>query len=350
MSHFSNSRRVVPSSDATRSADTPRETSFIHRKMKMNLAMAAGRTSAQIVQKGSRLLQGRLLYRIVHSRSGFSSSQRPTTILPISTHLNTTLKDQRAYYSSGGDAPVPYDRQQPKTANRIANTTNTTTTLEVERKFAPTTESMQLLSNNTGPTPFKSLIPKGTVVFEDIYYDTPTQDLENAGVWLRRRDSVWEAKVRIGGNYTNSAFKEMTRVDEISALLDTLVPGASLPTTNDDSTPQAGGGGSILQAAARFISYRDKFLVDERFTVILDKTDFGHVVGEVELEKEVVILTRGSEGDGDAKENLLEGGARVSEVIAEMDTEIDGFMTRYVWAFPPGKPVGKLSAYFALKK
>lgn len=211
-----------------------------------------------------------------------------------------------------------------------------TTTFEVERKFAPTSKSMQLLTSNTGMTPFNSLLPQGTVNFEDIYYDTAKNDLSNAGVWLRQRGNLWQAKVRISGNYTNSAFKELTEIDEISSLLSSLVPDVSLDASD-------GLQGAAMLEAARFVSYRDKFLVDERFTVILDKTNFGHVVGEVELEKYGAVTT---EQDGAEEVD----GVPVSRIIAEMDQEIDEFMNRYVWAFPPGKPVGKLSAYFSLKK
>lgn len=277
--------------------------------------------------------------------------------------------------------------------NTDENTTTNITTLEVERKFAPTAQSIHLLltghngNSSDNIPPFKSLLPQGTVHFEDIYYDTPTKDLENTGIWLRLRrhfhdhgdqhphppaeeqsTGKWQAKVRLGGNYTNSAFQELTDEDEIVALLNshTLSLG---PDGGDGELlllPQQDGQGgaattssspSIWQVSARFVSHRDTFLVDDTFTVILDKTDFGHVVGEVELEKKVTVTVAGSKqgaagpGSGGEVEKQDEkvDGLPVSHVIAQMDQEIDDFMRRHEWAFPPGKPVGKLSAYFALK-
>lgn len=197
---------------------------------------------------------------------------------------------------------------------------------------------MQQLANNIGTPPFQSLIHHGTASLEDAYYDTANEALSNAGVWLRRRGDKWEAKIRVGGDFTNSAFEEITDVSDISAMLGKLVPGAALD-------PNKGLMGGRIEEVAKLVSQRKKFLVDEKFTVVLDETDFGHVVGEVELEREVSV-TGGEEDVTEAKGKIQDR----AQVIAEMDQEIDNFMKHYAWAFPPGKPVGKLSAYFALKK
>lgn len=55
---------------------------------------------------------------------------------------------------------------------------------------------------------------------------------------------------------------------------------------------------------------------------MLDQTDFGHSVGEVELEAE------------DAEKAHL---------------DIDAFLARYSWFCQPGPVEGKLSAYFRLR-
>lgn len=219
----------------------------------------------------------------------------------------------------------------------------TTTTLEVERKFAPTPTSIRLLATNAGPAPFQSLVAQGRRQFQDVYYDTPAAHLSDAGVWLRRRGPVWEAKVRVGGNYTNSAFHEVTGVAAISALLRELVPGGGA-VLDAVRGPQGGG----LQQLAAFVSDRRTFLADGKFTVVLDSTDFGHVVGEVELERALAAKPEGEEG-GEAGEVRASETSR-ADMIADMDREIDHFMKRYDWAFPAGKPVGKLSAYFALNR
>lgn len=220
--------------------------------------------------------------------------------------------------------------------------------LEVERKFAPTATSIRQLDQNTGEPPFASVVHKGVTCFEDTYYDTPTDTLSKAGVWIRRRekfecgvrpftghksrdppDVSWEAKVRVGGDFINSAFREVTDAQEISGLLGTLVPGAELDA-------HQGPRGGQVREMARFVTDRTGYVVDGRFTVVIDVADFGHTVGEVELEK-------------DAAEAPSVGGEDRARAIAAMDEEIDGFMRRFVWAFPAGKPVGKLTAYFNRK-
>lgn len=65
---------------------------------------------------------------------------------------------------------------------------------------------------------------------------------------------------------------------------------------------------------------------------MLDTTDFGHSVGEVELQRII--------GAQDSKDQ---------NVASVMDAQIVAFMQYYAWAFPKGDAVGKLSAYFTWK-
>lgn len=238
------------------------------------------------------------------------------------------------------------------------------TILEVERKFTSTPTSLVHLltavgvmtdADGVGGARFRSLVPLQPLAeytdFQDVYFDTPQETLGRAGVWLRRRE--WcgytsrdryrprlEAKVRVGGDYTNSAFEEITDVARIAALLAELVPGAEVVLRGRDAGPEVRGGG--MGVLASFQTHRRKFLADGRFTIVLDTTDFGHAVGEVELERELPAgVERDREGEG------KEGGYDKAAVVAEMDHDIDAFMKSYPWAIPPGEPVGKLSAYFA---
>lgn len=296
--------------------------------MRARLA-ASGRASTAAALRASRLTCG----------AGTSQILRLTSTIRAAPTVPPPPGAQRARRGLAADtkpkpkpAPAP---DAPTSRQRAA----AVAVLEVERKFAPTALSARLLATNgSAEAPFGSLAPLGRTEFEDVYYDTPAGDLSRAGVWLRRRGGRWEAKVRVGGDYTHSAFEEVADVARISALLGRTVPGAGLDA--------AGGGprGGGLREVARLVSYRSKFLVDGKFTVVIDATDFGHVVGEVELERKVG-GSRAEDGSLDADEAYDR-----SEAVAEMDKEIDGFMKRYLWAFPPGKPVGKLSAYFALKK
>ncbi|KKY32073.1 hypothetical protein UCDDA912_g07976 [Diaporthe ampelina] len=217
--------------------------------------------------------------------------------------------------------------------------------LEVERKFAPTAASILQLGQNSGEPAFGSVVHKGTTCFEDTYYDTPEDTLSKAGVWIRRREggfgrgarrstghgragpgnAFWEAKVRLGCDFVNSACREVAGAREISAMLGALVPGSEL----DARLGPRGGG---VREMARFVTERTGYIVDGKFTVVIDVTDFGHTVGEVELERA-------------ATEAPCEGEDRAL-AIAAMDKEIDVFMRRFLWAFPRAKPVGKLTAYF----
>ena len=73
---------------------------------------------------------------------------------------------------------------------------------------------------------------------------------------------------------------------------------------------------------ARFTTTRREWRADGRFGIVLDESDFGHRVGEVEVM---------SEEGGKARE------------------EIDAFMERYGWFFGKGKPEGKLAAFLRLE-
>ncbi|KUI59277.1 Thiamine-triphosphatase [Cytospora mali] len=280
--------------------------------------MKAARTLAKVAPSASsRRLVGSML---------------PITRRAVFGRANTPIAAQRTRRQLSSGGPI----QSTPTA---AHKTMSPFILEIERKFEPTAHSMQQLASNTGTPPFESLIHYGTTRLEDAYYDTSDEILCKAGVWLRRRGSKWEVKVRVGGDFTNSAFEEITNVDDISTMLGKLVPGTALD-------PHDGLTGGRVEEVAKFISERKNFLVDGKFTVVLDETDFGHVVGEVELERNIP-ATGGEEDVSEAKK--VEDHDR-AKMMADLDREIDDFMKRYVWAFPPGNPVGKLSAYYALKK
>ena len=79
-----------------------------------------------------------------------------------------------------------------------------------------------------------------------------------------------------------------------------------------------------LSPFCQYTTDRTEFTADERFTVALDTTDFGHDVGEVE-----VIAKEGE----DEKKVMM---------------EIGKFMEEYRWFFKSvgGKPKGKMTAYF----
>ncbi|ERF71079.1 hypothetical protein EPUS_07751 [Endocarpon pusillum Z07020] len=193
-------------------------------------------------------------------------------------------------------------------------------TLEVERKFRCTVESVNLLRANGGEPPFPELSYLGRKTFSDTYFDKH-QKLSSTGIYVRKRDGRWQAKVRQSGDYQNSTFEELAGKDEIGDLVARCTGQASSHSVDFG-----------LSQMAHFTTVRDRWRANRRFEVVLDSASFGHMVGEVELQ---------SVGEVDPV-----ASSRASD---SMHAEIEAFMQKYSWAFPPGKADGKLSAYFAHK-
>ena len=179
--------------------------------------------------------------------------------------------------------------------------------LEYERKFGFCLTRLPKFMANQGSPAFRHLKHRATVVFEDTYYDT-ADILSTNNLWVRRRDRQWEAKRQIAGNYSWSTSEEILDTNRIHTLVKQHFPNAP--------GVEANFGLGIL---CRFETTRQEFLADEKFTVALDRTDFGHAVGEVEI--------------------MTDDNSNTQE-------EIDSFLTRYSWFFDKGKPKGKLTAYF----
>ncbi|CAF9904530.1 MAG: hypothetical protein GOMPHAMPRED_002870 [Gomphillus americanus] len=192
--------------------------------------------------------------------------------------------------------------------------------IEVERKFLCLPSTSMVLQQNKGHPPFQTLRFLKQSSFADCYFDRQNL-LTNRGIWVRKRDNLWQAKIRIAGDFQNSKFEEIQGRDQVFNLLQDL----------HISNPQPGGADFGLLPIAKFTSTRHTWQADEKFTIVIDCTNFGHTVGEVELQCQV---------DG---QSVLE---EKEELTHRMDQEIDSFMQKYAWAFPKGKAMGKLSAYF----
>lgn len=201
--------------------------------------------------------------------------------------------------------------------------------LEVERKFQCDPGSMSRIRANQGQPPFQSLKPLGRRSFEDVYYDR-NRILSTEGIWVRKRNERWQAKVRQSGDYTNSQFEEVTEADDISRIVRDMGLGTHTASSNFG-----------LVEMARYTTFRETWRADNKFEIVLDNTDFEHTVGEVELQRAVTL-------DHDDGEELSKFARQA--LTADMDQQIEDFMNYYSWAFPLGKPVGKLSAYFARKE
>jgi thiamine-triphosphatase len=195
--------------------------------------------------------------------------------------------------------------------------------LEVERKFQSL--AVRELTTANGDPPFHRIQSLGQHTFRDIYYDRAGL-LSSAGVWVRQRNGAWQGKVKRGGNFTNSRFEELSHPHQISECLKDI--------TGVVSTEQDLFG---LKRIAALSTTRKAWRADDEFTIVLDTTDFGHTVGEVELQQELSLEeTRGA---------CIE--EQKQRIMQEMDERIAGFMEHYSWAFLSGLPIGKLTAYFA---
>lgn len=251
--------------------------------------------------------------------------------------------------------------------------------LEIEQKFS---YNLSTLATFIRKTNFR---PSRTSAFHDTYYDSNNR-LSAAGLWVRRRRYLsppsfsssftlefptttgiaaaatneerdeqeveekeeWEAKLSLqpGSSSSSSSFlrstfsetKDRTQIsslvrahcpmsntkgfddafglDAIAAfatkrLILTRIPNNTIVTTNTTTTTTNDNNNDIANN-------------DDKFTIVLDTTNFGHDVGEVEVIAQV-------SADADA--------ARVHE-------EIEAFLGRYPWFFDTGSPKGKLTAYF----
>ncbi|KAK0723308.1 CYTH-like domain-containing protein [Lasiosphaeria miniovina] len=203
-------------------------------------------------------------------------------------------------------------------ASRLAPKPLASCVLEVERKFR--TIAVRELTQHGGTPPFRSLSRLPAKTIQDSYYDR-SDVLSAAGAWVRNRDGKWQAKLRLGGDFKNSRFEELDDARDIAACVRRL---AGIQGTEADCFG--------LLPMATFSTRREAWVADSEFLIVLDSMDFGHEVGEVELQQVL-------------------GGEPMSEVqkkatMEEMDNRIVAFMKRYSWAFAPGHPTGKLMAYF----
>jgi thiamine-triphosphatase len=162
-----------------------------------------------------------------------------------------------------------------------------------------------------------------------VYYDDPSRSLINAGIWVRRRNGSWEAKVKRGGDFTNSMFEERAGPD--------LVQRCVQDVTGKEVSEKDFFG---LDAIATLSTVRRSWIADGEFKIVFDTMNFGHTVGEVELEEDFHC----SAAANASKEH------QIREKMTEMDKRIGVFMNKYHWAFRPGVPKGKLMAYFELQE
>jgi thiamine-triphosphatase len=237
-------------------------------------------------------------------------------------HCTTIRNPQTGHHTSASTSPV--NRTPVFLCLQPASVHHHTTTMalyEIERKFVFNPSLLTRFRSNHGSPPFHHLIHQRTESFQDEYYDSFGHLLSN-GLYIRKRNNSWEAKHRQSGDFIQSSFYETSNLDEITKLINAHSKSKSNGgeyNQSDTTSPETNFG---LTSICRYVTQRETFLADERFSIMLDTTDFGHWVGEVELQ------------------------AHDSTVAL---AEIDKFMQKYAWFFAnEATPKGKMTAYFEL--
>jgi thiamine-triphosphatase len=124
---------------------------------------------------------------------------------------------------------------------------------------------------------------------------------------------------------TNSRFEELSDAREIWRRVSEVI------VTRGSEQNHFG-----LGPIASLSTLRKAWVADDEFKIVLDATDFGHTVGEIELEEKLELIAPTDMRMEELKQMKM----------AEMDRRIVEFMNRYSWAFLTGTPKGKLTAYF----
>ena len=199
--------------------------------------------------------------------------------------------------------------------------------LEVERKFCSL--AVEDLVANTGHPPFKIIHALSQQTIHDVYYDDSSKSLIKAGIWVRQRNGFWEAKVKKGGDFINSMFEELSGPDLVRRCVQDVMG-------REASEKDFFG----LNAIATLSTVRQSWIADDEFKIVFDAMNFGHTVGEVELQEEFHFSPT-----ADASREH-----QIREKMTHMDKRIGMFMDRYHWAFRTGMPKGKLMAYFELQE
>lgn len=268
----------------------------------------------------------------------------------------------------------------PCVCHFIRSSHNVASEYEIENKFIPSASSIRLLKNNSGDPPFHTLKELVPTAFEDTYYDDD-DILCKQGIWLRYRRNVlsrhrphnryqprpeseqfqgWELKVRQSGTHAPSIFEEIRDESRIWSIVQEHLPFAGSVSDvggtpyenpfqfwdNDVSSFMSHFMVPGLDPTAQFKTKRRTWIAQEHdevehYKIMIDETDFGHRVGEVEITTTA----------GPSDQTLTGTPTDRDATLRETQERLDGFMNRYAWAFPARgeQVVGKLGAYFEQK-
>ncbi len=156
--------------------------------------------------------------------------------------------------------------------------------LEVEKKFKFTPHSIQTFENNRGPVVFNSVEFINEKEFRDIYFDDRSSfALTTRDIWLRKRQEIWECKIPVKIASKMDSYHELENHTEIYKYISRIVGVSSNVAVASAKEFENFLENSNISPFATICTTRRKYLVNNKFTVDLDSTDFGHSVGEIEL-------------------------------------------------------------------
>jgi adenylate cyclase class IV len=164
--------------------------------------------------------------------------------------------------------------------DELVNISSKTSNIEVERKFL-VPENFSALLSECGFAPVSELNEK----LVDEYFDTQMSELLRGDHWLRKRNGDWELKYPVGSQHVDGCtlYHETTDSNDIAGRLLSLCR-----SLKEAEVAQSAGllktlaASGALVSIARIETTRQCFRREE-VNIVVDETQWGYRVGEVEI-------------------------------------------------------------------
>jgi len=142
-------------------------------------------------------------------------------------------------------------------------------------------------------------------VLMDKYYDTHEHALINEDHWLRQRNGDWELKYPVGldgHNQGSTLYHETTCIEEIMTRLRPILKVEEGSTTNLQTLLEK----TYLKSFAQLETKRKCYSRDDKVNIVIDATDWGHSVGEIEI----IVMDH---------DHITEATSKIETIGAELD-------------------------------
>lgn len=161
---------------------------------------------------------------------------------------------------------------------------------EVEQKFSISADTREKLAA------LGALKQKDCLSFTDIYYDTNNNSLTFNDFWLRQRNGSWQLKSPLKSHASKPLTDKYKETENEEDILKLLREFGFLK--QDDSSLQQLVDLQFLSAISEFTTIREVWLLPSSETeglsggnVVLDSTNGGYKIGEVEVMADTQALT-----------------------------------------------------------